>query len=558
MKFFARSAIVLLLLYGMVFAFADAFLVYAHAPMWAAMIFVFAFVILQFALSPWVIEWIYSIDWDEQEIPSANREFVENLCRERGLPKLKLGIIHSDTPNAFSFGRFRADARVVITEGLLKILTTEEANAVLAHEVGHVEHYDFAIMTLAAAAPLVLYQMYVWGRNIKNVRAIAWGAYFAYLLGQFLVLTLNRTREYWADHYSATCTHEPGELASALVKIAYGMVKLDGTYRETLQSGTKEEKKDANRQRAFGSAIAMMGISNINSAQSLALGMANPEQAAAVMKWDLVNPWSRVYELSSTHPLTALRIRALNEDARQMHIPVEYPLPEDRSMRWGNFPLEFILWSAPFVPTAALFFEGAFYRVASRLGFVFPENFTAWMLIAAGALWAVRIAFRYHGKFEPRRIDDLLADLGVSQMRPRAVELHGEILGNGVPGAFWSPDLVMKDETGLMFLLYRSSIPLGRLFFAIKDADSFIGETITVKGWYRRGLRPYVEISEIYADVSEAKIKGSGLISILGQSTLDAAETIKTSVLRRRSYSRWIQLAVSGAVVVVGIVWLLN
>lgn len=558
MKFFARSAIVLLLLYGMVFAFADAFLVYAHAPMWIAMAFVFVFVILQFTLSPWIIEWIYSIDWDEQEIPAANREFVENLCRERGLPKLKLGIIHSDTPNAFSFGRFRADARVVITEGLLKILTAEEANAVLAHEIGHVEHYDFAIMTLAAAAPLVLYQMYVWGRNIKNVRTIAWGAYFAYLIGQFLVLTLNRTREYWADHYSATCTHAPGDLASALVKIAYGMVKLDGTQREILQTGSKEQKKDANRQRAFGSAIAMMGISNINSAQSLALGMANPEQAAAVMKWDLVNPWSRVYELSSTHPLTALRVRALNDDAREMHTAVEYPLPEDRRMRWGAFPLEFVLWAAPFIPTAALLFEVVFHRFIRLLGFSVPANYTAWMLIAAGLLWALRIAFRYHGKFESRHIQDLLEDLGVSQMRPRAVELHGEILGNGVPGAFWSPDLVMSDGSGLMFLLYRSSIPLGRLFFAVKDANSFIGETITVRGWYRRGLRPYVEISEIYSNVSEAKINGSGPISIFSRATLDASESAKTTVLYRRSYSRWIQLAVSAAVCVAGIVWILN
>jgi len=557
-NFFVRSALVLLVLYGMVFAIGDAYLVHVNAPMWIGIVFVLAFAVLQFACSPWFIEWVFDIDWDESALPAANREFVEKLCFEHGLPKLRLGVIHSGTPNAFSFGRFRKDARVVITDGLLEILTVDEANAVLAHEVGHVAHYDFAIMTLAAAAPLVLYQMYVWGNRVKNLRTIAWCAYLAYLIGQFLVLTLNRTREYWADHYSAECTHAPGNLASALVKIAYGMVKMDGAYRETMKSGSKEDKKEVARQRAFGGALALMGISNLNSGMSLSLGMANPEKAAAVMQWDLVNPWSRVYELSSTHPLTALRVRALNVTAQQMHEPIEYPLPQDRRIRWGAFPVEFFFWAAPFVCTAALFFEGFFHRTISALGIALPENLTPWLLIAVGASWALRIAFRYRGRFEPRQVQQLLEDLGVSQMTPRAVELQGEIIGNGVPGAFWSPDLVMQDATGQMFVLYRSSIPFGRLFFALTDAYRFIGETVTVKGWYRRGLRPYVELSEISATVSKAPMAKGESISLFSQSTLDAAAASTPVTLRQRSYSRWIQLGVAAVVAGIGVIWLLN
>jgi len=557
-NFFVRSALVLLALYGMVFAIGDAYLVHVNAPMWIGIVFVLAFAVLQFACSPWFIEWVFDIDWDEAALPAANREFVEKLCFEHGLPKLRLGVIHSGTPNAFSFGRFRKDARVVITDGLLEILTVDEANAVLAHEVGHVAHYDFAIMTLAAAAPLVLYQMYVWGNRVKNLRTIAWCAYLAYLLGQFLVLTLNRTREYWADHYSAECTHAPGNLASALVKIAYGMVKMDGAYRETMKSGSKEDKKEVARQRAFGGALALMGISNLNSGMSLSLGMANPEKAAAVMQWDLVNPWSRVYELSSTHPLTALRVRALNVTAQQMHEPIEYPLPQDRRIRWGAFPVEFFFWAAPFVCTAALLFEGFFHRTIYALGLTLPENLTPWLLIAVGASWALRIAFRYRGSFEPRQVQQLLEDLGVSQMTPRAVELQGEIIGNGVPGAFWSPDLVMQDATGQMFVLYRSSIPFGRLFFALTDAYRFIGETVTVKGWYRRGLRPYVELSEISATVSKAPMAKGESISLFSQSTLDAAAASTPVTLRQRSYSRWIQLGVAAVVAGIGVIWLLN
>jgi heat shock protein HtpX len=560
-NFVVRSMIVLAALYGMVFAIGDAFLVYANAPTWVAGAFVAVFVVLQFSLSPLLIEWVFSIDWDESALPAANREFVEQLCKTRGLPELKLGVIHSGTPNAFSFGRFRKGARVVITDGLLDILTVGEANAVLAHEVGHIEHYDFAVMTLAAAAPLLLYQMYVWGRRVKNLRQIAWCAYIAYIVGQFLVLTLNRTREYWADHYSAECTHAPGELASALVKIAYGMVKLDGDFRETQKSGSKQAKKDSSRQRELGGAISLMGIANLNSGQSLALGMANPQQAALVMKWDLVNPWARVYEMNSTHPLTALRVRALNEDAKQMHQAEAYPLPdgmEGRKIRWGAFPVGFVIWAAPFVFIAGLVFQGMFHRALAVAGVAVPVNLAPWLLIAAGTSWALRIMFRYRGTFAAKNVQQLLEDLDVSQMTPRAVELKGEIIGNGVPGAFWSPDLVMQDETGQMFVLYRSSVPFGRLFFALKDAYRFIGEPVTVKGWYRRGLRPYVELAEIRAMSSKAELKTDGPVSLFGQATLDAAASAKPELLIQRSYSRWIQLAISAAVTTAGIFWLLG
>jgi heat shock protein HtpX len=561
-KFLTRSALVLLALYGMVFAIGDAFLVYENAPMWIAVAFVGVFIVAQFFLSPLIIEWVFSIDWDETEIPAANRQFVERLCAERGLPAIRLGIIHSGTPNAFSFGRFRKDARVVITKGLLDILTESEANAVLAHEVGHIDHYDFAIMTLAAAAPLVLYQMYVWGRGVKQVRAVAWAAYGAYIVGQFLVLTLNRTREYWADHFSAECTHAPGDLASALVKIAYGMVKQDGEYRLSRKNGTAESKKAAERQHQLGGAIALMGIANLNSAASLALGMANPQQAAAVMKWDLVNPWARVYELNSTHPLTALRVRALNDTADEMHIPVKYPLPDGpdgRKLRWGAFPLEFVFWAAPFACTATLLLQGFFHKAIHAVGIQLPQNLTPWLLIAVGLTWALRIAFRYRGTFEARQVQQLLEDLDVSQMTPRAVELRGEIIGNGIPGAFWSADLVMQDETGQMFVLYRSSIPFGRLFFAMTDAYRFIGEQVVLRGWYRRGLRPYVELSDIRATVSKAApISGSGPVSLFSQSTLDAVAASRPEELHQRSYSRWIQLAVAAVVATVGVVWLMS
>ncbi len=552
MKFLTMSSLILIFLYGMVFAVGDAVLVHDQASIWIGLAFAVFFIGLQYLCAPWIIEWVLTIYFDDRDIPEANRAFVEQLCKQRSIPQPKLGLIESGTPNAFSFGRVRSDSRVVITRGLLNVLTPEETNAVLAHEIGHIEHYDFAVMAIAALAPLLLYQIYIFTRRNRNTQPVAAVAYACYLLGQYIVLLLNHTREYWADHYCAQVTGDPNELSSALVKIAYGMVKSDGEYRESLTDKSADKKAFA-RQHQVGNAVALMGISNMQSGAALALAMANPQQAAAVMRWDLVNPWSRVYQLSSTHPLTALRVQALNSDARAMGRVAEYPLPTERQLQWGAFPLEFAVWSAPFVCAALLIFDGFTARFARDLHIAVPAHVNAWLFIALGITWMARIAWRYRGDFAPTQVQTLLEDMAVSQMTPRAVRIEGTIVGNGIPGAFWSPDLVLRDQTGIIFILYRSSIPFARLVFAFRGVHRFIGEQVVVEGWYRRGLRPYIEFSTLRATVTKVS-PGSGPTSLFGASSQNA--TMEPETLVQRSYSRWIQFSLSVAATTLGILWL--
>lgn len=557
MGFVTRSLLVLMLLYSLVFVLGDIALMHGTAPIWWAVVFMTALITIQYLLSPLIVEWVYSIDFDSTEIPAAQREFVERLCRERGLPMPRLGIIYSATPNAFAYGRLRGDARVVVTEGLLKILTEDEANAVLAHEVGHIAHYDFAVMAIASMAPLLLYQIYVWTRRINNHgRLVSYFAYIAYWIGQFLVLLLNRTREYGADHFSACVTREPGALSSALVKIGYGMVKERSELQRQVKEGTtKDYKRDAERGLQHGQAISLMGIASVSGGEALALTAANPADAARVMRWDLVNPWSRFYELSSTHPLTAMRLRALNRESAKLGQQPSYPLPENTRVRWTGFPVEFLFWAAPLACGFLLLSWLWIGRSLVKMGLDLPSHAAAWLLLTLGITWAARIAFRYRGNFQTKQVAELLDDMGVSQMRPRAVELRGEIIGHGIPGAIWSPDLVLQDETGMMFLLYRSSVPFGRLFFALKSADRLIGEQVTIRGWYRRGLKPYVELARIEATVTKAR-SGRGMTTLFGGE--GANEPIEYETLVERSYSRWIQLGVAALCTAAGLIWLVT
>lgn len=531
MKFLTRSILILLALYGLVFALVNALLATIGAPIWLALLFPVFFAGLQYLVSPYVINWVLDIGWDDTKtlLPAANRAFLEQLCAQRGLAVPRVGIIYSGTPNAFSFGRVRSDASIVVTKGLLDVLTPEESNAVIAHELGHIEHYDFAVMAIAALVPLLLYQVYVFTRRINRARLVAYTAYLCYLVTQFVVLLLNRTREYYADHYSADVTHEPQALSSALVKIAYGLVRAEGEYEKAVQLRTNQGHWE--REHRLGGSVAVLGISNLRSGAALALSGANPEAASAVMQWDLVNPWSRVYELQSTHPLTALRVRSLNEQALSAGQVSEYQLPSDRKIRWGGtFPVELFLWAAPYVFGFVLLTSLWFGRTLADLGFAIPAGLDAFCLAALGIAWFLRVGYRYRGEFADATVETLIRDLGVSQMQPRAVRLKGTIVGRGMPGAFWSPDLVLRDASGIIFLLYRQSIPFARFLFAMSAAEAYIGQEVTVEGWFRRGLSPYVEMSVLTGPDGKS----------------------------HHTYSRWIQYALALICATIGCLWLFS
>ena len=132
------------------------------------------------------------------------------------------------------------------------------------------------------------------------------------------------------------------------MKIAYGMVKSDS---ETVKRMNDKDlspsaRKQASKQYAFSTGMRSLGIFDISGAKSLAMstygrGMElNEETVAKATQWDLSNPWGRFLELSSTHPLPAKRILALNKMQVENGMPPEFPdvgkvkLPESL---WDEF-----------------------------------------------------------------------------------------------------------------------------------------------------------------------------------------------------------------------------
>ncbi len=163
---------------------------------------------------------------DQSEAPELYA-IVANLAQRAGLPTPRIAIIPEDTPNAFATGRNPEHAVVAVTEGIMRILSRPELEAVLGHELGHVKHRDILIGSLAAVlaqAIMFLSRMAFWitprdeeGRSnpLAGIAIMILGPLAAILLQ----MAVSRSREYLADDYSAHLTGRPDMLASALERL---------------------------------------------------------------------------------------------------------------------------------------------------------------------------------------------------------------------------------------------------------------------------------------------------------------------------------------------------
>ncbi len=81
----------------------------------------------------------------------------------------------------------------------------------------------------------------------------------------------------------------------------------------------------------------------------------------------------------------------------------------------------------------------------------------------------------------------LMSDLYASPVRGTPMILHGSVIGRGMPGYVFSEDVMLQDETGLMYLDYQSGIPIiGNFLFAWKKVKKLIGEQVSTRGWFFR------------------------------------------------------------------------
>ena len=161
----------------------------------------------------------------DQNSASGLYNIVFRLTQKAGLPMPALYIIPEQQPNAFATGRDYEHAAVAVTEGLLDLLTEREVEAVIAHELSHIKHYDMLIGTVTATiagaiAMLANFGMFFGGdRDRPNFIVMIVLMVLMPLAATIIQMTVSRNREFMADEGAARITGHPEWLQSALAKL---------------------------------------------------------------------------------------------------------------------------------------------------------------------------------------------------------------------------------------------------------------------------------------------------------------------------------------------------
>ncbi len=472
------------------------------------------FNVAAFFLSPFLMDltqnWLYKTRWVElAEIENLSPETIKvirRVCQQKKIKTPRLGIIEDQNPTAFTYGSLPNSARLVVSRGLFTYLDDDEVATVYAHELGHIVHWDFAVMTVASTLVQICYLIYVTARTlIRGVgdskiadaaKTASLVAYIFYLIGTYLLLFLSRTREYFADHFAAETTGNPNGLSRALVKIAYGIVE-EG-------SRTKEPSRLIEGTRALGIYDAKAAATTGNAYRIA----SKPEKIGRVFLWDMFNPWGWLMELNSTHPLTGKRVRALSTYAEQLGLETEFDMGKvigegkklNKNKLYGSFFLDIFLFGAE---TIGLFAGIAIGIILVSSGVNNPGLFISCPLIGVGIGVIIKafVMFPNYTKAAKTDVLTLMSDPYASPLRGRPAKLEGKLIGRGDAGYKFGSDLKIQDPSGMLYLRYASRFgSLGNFLFGMKRVESLINMNVASVGWFRRGVAPWMDLIELKSE----------------------------------------------------------
>ena len=469
--------------------------------------FTIAINIVMWLISPIINDWMFKIFYKikfykQEEFRSLYPEladFIHKTCLNNNIKFPKIGIIDDDNPTAFTYGSLPSNARIVFSKGIFTYLNQNEVEAIAAHEIGHIVHYDFIVMTVASTMVQILYELYFifykknnsGGRKDNDIFSIIGIiSYVFYVIAGYILLFLSRSREYYADEFSANTTRRPNDLSSALIKIAYGMVakKSDGSTNRLMESTRSLGAMDPHLSKGVGVVSEISGN--------------NSHQIGQVMAFDFVSPWAIILELSSTHPLTGKRIRRMDVMAQKMGQEKLYDIKKvindmviDRSRLYSGFYKGVVIYYLPYI----MVFLGLL------LNYFLYNPVYIFVFLGLGMIGKALYRFPNSSAKEVSLLD-LMMDIYASPVRGKKVAVKGKVIGKGQAGAYFSEDLMFEDNTGIIYLDYSSKIGfIGNLFFALRKIKRIMGKNVSADGWFFRGNSQMISLKNLRTDSLEIK-----------------------------------------------------
>ena len=509
------SAVTIALLWGMIFVLGLSLVLITNSsdPVTGLAIAIGITIVFNFAaffLSPFLMDftqsWLYQTRWvnlaEIENLSPETAKIIRQVCQQKNITTPRLGIIDDQNPTAFTYGSLPNSARLVVSKGLFTYLDDDEIATVYAHELGHIVHWDFAVMTVASTLVQICYLVYSTAKRftrgggdnkIKDaLDTAALVAYIFYVIGTYLLLYLSRTREYFADHFAAETTGNPNGLSRALVKIAYGIVE-EG-------SRAKEPSRLIEGTRALG-IYDHKAASSTGTAYRIS---SDPQKIGRVFLWDMFNPWGWLMELNSTHPLTGKRIRALSTYSEQLGLQTEFDMGRvigegktlNKGKLYGNFFLDIVLYGAETIGFIGGVIVGFLMLATSHNpGLILGTPLVG---LGVGILIKAFVMFPDYSKAITTDILTLMSDPYASPLRGQPANLKGELIGRGDAGYKFGSDLKLQDPSGMLYLQYASRFgPIGNFLFGMKRVESIIGQKVGTTGWFRRGIMPWMDLIQL-------------------------------------------------------------
>jgi Zn-dependent protease with chaperone function len=457
--------------------------------------------------SPWLLdkllpEFYPQKSFTKEGLSEYSKESVRLLqryCQQRGWKFPKLYILTANAPLAFTYGYAPKYGRIVVSSGLLEHLTEEEIATIYGVQLGHIAHWNSAIMSLALLVTVPLYKLYqqlsTFGdRALQRFpRAIfTILSSLIYLIWSFLTgttLWLSQLRLYYSDRLACEISGNPNALTRALLKIAIGIAD-DITKQE--QIAWQIESLNIVLPVGYKQAITIGST----------IGYAKLED---LLQWEYLNPCRWWFVLNNSHPLMGDRLQRLNKIARLWHVEPELNFSTEHQPKVKQ--QSFLLQMAPFLGIPI----GLAFAFLIRLGW-----YLAYQLKILNLKWiyddttyitgcffigfSIGILIRINSFFpeiKKSRIENHsnLVDLQTNSTNlpidNKGVCLVGKLLGRRGISNSLGQDLILLSNQGMVRLHHTSW--LGQPV----NPQDVTGRQVSITGWFRRGATPWIDIQTL-------------------------------------------------------------
>ncbi|MBI4780148.1 MAG: M48 family metalloprotease [Oscillatoriophycideae cyanobacterium NC_groundwater_1537_Pr4_S-0.65um_50_18] len=514
--------------------------------------------IVLFIASPWLLERILQQFYLmrslkpselEQHSPEALR-LLKRVCNQRHQPLPALGLLPTDAPLALTYGHLPRNARIVVSQGLLKQLEDAEIAVIYAAELAHIVHWNFGVMswlTLVAQLPYLLYwQASSWGDRQSDrvlqslaifMASIGYGLYWIFRLPG---LWLSRLRLYYSDRTASELTGNPNALTRSLLKMAIGTAQALQRWEHTSDLLESFEP-----------------LTPVGYRSALTWGSLQQQQVAS-LEWDRSNPYRRWLSLLNAHPPLGDRLQLLARYAQhwRLNAELEWPAvgaqlqtsPDNTQphslIRPSKSRRKFLLQAAPFIGSLSglaialgLWLLGG---LAARMGWL--ELSWLWgdrsVLIGSALIgFSIGMFIRINAFFPDIKRSNLLINPPLSDLLlsdtslpvdSQPLRLQGRLLGRRGFANWLHQDLMLLTETGLIRLHHTSRWgSFGDLLPQKLRPTALMNAPVTVTGWFRRGATPWIDI-----DLLQGKNQQDKTLSLQSQHPLwSTAVAIATALL---------------------------